>query len=51
MARKENVSLCLLFGVVGVVRTRRVDLHVTAKKIKICSHLHVDKNPYPQDVS
>ena len=57
MAGKENVSLrMLLWGggsgwEGGRVCTRRVGPHVTAKKIKICSHLRVDKNPYPQDVS
>ena len=38
-----TVNPFLGVGVGGWVCTRRVGLHVTAKKIKICSHLHVDK--------
>ena len=41
----------VVVGVVGRVCTGWVGLHVIAEKKKMYSYLHVDGNPYPQDVS
>jgi len=42
---------CFIFGSGGRVCTRWVGLQVIAESMKIYFHIHVAKNPYPQDMS
>ena len=42
---------CFIFGSGGRVCTRWVGLQVIAETMKIYFHVHVAKNPYPQDMS
>jgi len=43
------VCVCVCGG--GLNSNKKVGLRVIAEKLKICSFLHVEENPYPQDVS